>query len=254
MRFKLTLQLQSAVMGRELPINYQYPLQAAIYKILAASDATFSTWLHDNGYTQDGKRFKLFTYSNLLMPCSVDRERERLIPKRDIATWFVSFLPEKGTVDFVRGLFEECTIQIADRISGAQFTVREMQLMPRLEYDESMVFQTLSPICVSVKNVRGKMDYLSPEDERYELALLTGLLSRYNAIHGQPFAGDAFCHLHLLSKPKSVLVCVKPGTPQETRVRGYHYTFRIDLPAELMEIAYESGLGEKGSMGFGMIG
>ena len=31
MRFKLTLQIQPEVMGRELPINYQYPLQAAIY-------------------------------------------------------------------------------------------------------------------------------------------------------------------------------------------------------------------------------
>jgi CRISPR-associated endoribonuclease Cas6 len=36
-------------------------------------------------------------------------------------------------------------------------------------------------------------------------------------------------------------------------VRGYRYQFRIDLPAKLMHIAYESGLGEKGSMGFGMI-
>jgi len=48
MRFKITLQLQPEVMGREMPINYQYPLQAAIYHTLArlmkpAYAATVST-------------------------------------------------------------------------------------------------------------------------------------------------------------------------------------------------------------------
>ena len=253
MRFKLTLQLQPEVMGREMPINYQYPLQAAIYRIIGNSDAEFSARLHDNGYTLNGKRFKLFTFSNLLVPCGINRERERLIPKRDIATWYVSFLPERGTKEFVQGLFEHQTIQIADRISGVQYVVRELQLMPELEYDSEMEFDTLSPVCVSARNERGKMDYLSPTDSRYELALLTGLLARYNIIHGQPFAGDPYCHLELTSEPRSSLVKVKADTPQETRVRGYRYRFRIELPPELMRIAYESGLGEKGSMGIGMI-
>ena len=31
MRFKLTLQIQPEVLGRKMPINYQYPLQAAVY-------------------------------------------------------------------------------------------------------------------------------------------------------------------------------------------------------------------------------
>lgn len=41
MRFKLTLQIQPEVMGCEMPINYQYPLQAAIYHTLAHSDLEF---------------------------------------------------------------------------------------------------------------------------------------------------------------------------------------------------------------------
>lgn len=46
MRFKLTLQIQPEVMGRELPINYQYPLQGVIYHTLEKSDLHYSTWLH----------------------------------------------------------------------------------------------------------------------------------------------------------------------------------------------------------------
>lgn len=254
MRFKLTLQLQSEVMGREIPINYQFPLQAAIYKTLANSDAEFATWLHENGYQQDGKRFKLFTFSNLIVPqYGIDKERERLEVKSDYVTLFISFLPEKSTQKFIQGIFNNRIIQIADHLSGVQFVVHEIQVMSPLDYKPDMIFRTLSPICISSRNDHGHMDYLAPNDSRYELGILTGLLARYNVIHGEPFSGDSYCHLQLLNEPKSSLVRIKAGTPNETRVKGYRYQFKIDLPEELMQIAYESGLGEKGSMGFGMI-
>jgi CRISPR-associated endoribonuclease Cas6 len=255
MRFKLTLQLQSEVMGNQIPINYQYPIQSAIYSILANSDIDFSTWLHKNGYQQEGKRFKLFTFSNLIIPkYEIDKGRERLIVKSEFVYLYISFLPERSTQQFIQGLFLQQTIQIADYISGAQFLVREVQVMRPLEYNSDMVFKTLSPVCISLRNEQGNMDYLSPEDSRYEMGILTGLLARYEAIHGKPFGGNPFCHLHLLSEPKSALIRIKSGTPSETRVRGYRFQFKIELPEELMTIAYESGLGEKGSLGFGMIG
>lgn len=254
MRFKITLQLQPKVMGREMPINYQYPLQSAIYKIFACGDSEFSAWLHENGYQQEGKRFKLFTFSNLIVPnYGIDKQRERLIIKSDIVTLYISLLPERSTQKFIQGLFQQQIIQVADYISGVQFVVREIQVLPSLEYHPDMTFRTLSPICVSLRNERGHMDYLAPIDPRYEQGILAGLLARYDAIYGTPFSGTPHCHLQLLSDPKSSLIRIKAGTPNETRVRGYRFSFKVDLPEELMSIAYESGLGEKGSMGFGMI-
>ena len=214
MRFKLTLQLQSEVMGREIPINYQFPLQAAIYKTLANSDAEFATWLHENGYQQDGKRFKLFTFSNLIVPqYGIDKVSERLEVKSDYVTLFISFLPEKSTQKFIQGIFNNRIIQIADHLSGVQFVVHEIQVMSPLDYKPDMVFRTLSPICISLRNDHGHMDYLTPNDSRYELGILTGLLARYNVIHGEPFSGDSYCHLQLLNEPKSSLVRIKAGTP-----------------------------------------
>ncbi len=254
MRFKITLQLQPEVMGRMMPINYQYPLQAAIYKTLSKSDLAYATWLHENGFQQDGKRFKLFAFSNLIVPqYGIDRQRERLIVKSDLVTFYISFLPERSTQQFIQGLFQQQELQIADYISGVQFLVREIQVMPSLDYQPDMTFRTLSPVCISMRNDQGHMDYLAPTDPHYELGILTGLLARYDAINGRPYSGTPYCRLQLLNEPKSALIRIKAGTPNETRVRGYRYQFRIDLPAELMHIAYESGLGEKGSMGFGMI-
>ena len=49
MRFKLTL-LAKQNSNTIIPINYQYPTSAAIYKIIKKADAEFSSFLHDEGY------------------------------------------------------------------------------------------------------------------------------------------------------------------------------------------------------------
>jgi len=68
MQFKLTL---CGNKGQFIPINYQYPLSACIYKIIERADAAYSLFLHDTGHRvgQSLKSFKLFTFSNLRMGC-----------------------------------------------------------------------------------------------------------------------------------------------------------------------------------------
>ena len=44
MRFKITLQ---SISGSQIPINYQYPLSSAIYKILAKGYASYAQFLHE---------------------------------------------------------------------------------------------------------------------------------------------------------------------------------------------------------------
>ncbi|MGI8636923.1 MAG: hypothetical protein ACR2KZ_16135, partial [Segetibacter sp.] len=66
MRLKLTLQtLQRPAL---LPFNYQYPLSSAIYKIIQSADAVFAAFLHDKGYGEGNKNFKLFTFSDIKTP------------------------------------------------------------------------------------------------------------------------------------------------------------------------------------------
>lgn len=255
MRFKLTLQIQPRVLGHELPINYQYELSAAIYRILAHSDENYSSWLHENGFVIGGKRFKLFTFSNLIIPqYGIDKQRQRLVIKSDIIEWFISFLPEKSTQQFIEGVFCQQSFHIADKISGVEFQVREVQVMPPLDYQKEMCFETLSPVCVSMRKEDGKTEYISPSDPSYVTGILTGLLARYEAYYGKEYDREVYCDFMVLDEPKSVLVKIKAGTPQQTFVRGYRYKFKVKLPEPLMNIGYESGWGEKGAIGFGMIG
>lgn len=253
MRFKITLQLLPEIKGREIPINYQYELSSAIYRILSNGDEVYAQWLHNNGFQSENKKFKLFTFSRLIAPYGIDKERARLILKSTIIEWYITFLPKKSTQDFIQGIFKDQRFEIADSISGAAFVVREVQMMPSLNYTSDTIFEAMSPICISQKNERGKADYLSPDHPLYSQAILSGLKARYQALTGNQYEGESFCDLHVLTKPRSSLITIKAGTKAATRVRGYLYRFQIKLPDELMQIAYDCGLGEKGSLGFGMI-
>ena len=50
--------------GLRLPLDYGYRVSSAIYR-LASADEEYSAFLHDCGYGEDGRRYKLFTYSPL---------------------------------------------------------------------------------------------------------------------------------------------------------------------------------------------
>jgi len=254
MRFKLRLELQPHIKGREIPINYQYELSAAIYGILSRADQAYATWLHNNGFWVANKRFKLFTFSKLIVPrYGIDKKLQRLVINSDTVEWYIGFLPEKSTRRFIQGVFSEQKFQLADKISGAEFQISEIQVMPPLAYSSEMEFTTLSPICVSQRNERGKADYLAPDAPNYAHALLVGLLARYKALYGKEYEGDTTIDFQLLGNAKPVLVKIKADTPQQTFVKGYRCRFKLGLAEELMRIAYEGGLGEKGSLGFGMI-
>ena len=52
--------------GITLPINYNHLLTGIIYRFLAESNPEYASFLHDDGYHADAKRFKLFTFSQLM--------------------------------------------------------------------------------------------------------------------------------------------------------------------------------------------
>ncbi|MBP1663767.1 MAG: CRISPR-associated endoribonuclease, partial [Bacteroidetes bacterium] len=114
MRFKLQLHINKQRYGDILPFNYQYECSALIYKIMARSDAAFAAWLHDNGYQSERKQFKLFTYSRLHIPqYKVVGNNMQILS--DTIEWYISFLPEISTRQFVQGIFSEQTFELGNK-------------------------------------------------------------------------------------------------------------------------------------------
>lgn len=255
MKFKITLKIDRKY-GDLLPFNYQYEQSAVIYRILANADMQYSSWLHENGYLlHEAKRFKLFCYSPFIF------EKVKPLPETgclniigEKATWYISFMPEKSTMEFIKGIFTHQSFTIGNKKYQVAFDVVGVEAIPMSQLSEEMAFVALSPICVKLHE-DNKTQYLSPDNPMFVEGILKGLKARYESIHGQPFDMEdkEFSFELTDNKVKSKLITIKANTPYESRVRGYLCSFRLKAPLELMKIAYEGGVGEQCSQGFGFI-
>lgn len=252
MRFKLSLHIDKSVFGDKLPLNYTYELSSVVYKIFSKSDKEFAVWLHENGFSSGNKKFKLFTFSRLHVPLfRIEGEFMHILS--DTVEWQISFLPERSTLEFISGVFQNQTFELGTRQANVRFNVYEISVMPPPIFPETMEFETLSPICISLRRENEKVDYLSPDNPEALPIIRQNLLNKYFAFHGKEYNSKFDFNFEVLSKPKSVLVTIKSNTPQQTRVRGFMCRFRMTAPLELMKVAYDAGVGEKGSTGFGMV-
>lgn len=250
MRLKLELLVQPDTLGRSIPINYQYELSSAIYKVFKESGIE---WLHENGYMSGTKIFRLFTFSNLqINNFALNKQQKALYIKDDRVYLYISILPQDLAIRFVEGILTNRFIRISNKHFGVEFAISQVESLPNCSFDNDSIYESLSPICVSKRRDDGMSTYLSPFDSSYKRGILTGLQSRYLAFYGKEYEGESFCELNVINEPKAKLIQIKSNTPQETYIRGYHYKFKLHLPEELMKISYETGLGEKGAMGFGM--
>lgn len=272
MRFLLTLTCQPP---QQLPLNYQYPLSAWIYKTFNEGDPAFAEWLHTQGYTNGKHHYKMFTFSWLDIPkVKLDKQQQCLVINSHEVYLTFSLPMEDAAETFIKGLFQDRECWLGDRNVRADFQVSSVEKLPEPELGTEASFRCLSPICLSApkeKNDKLYAQYLSPEDDGYTDQLFNNLIHRYQTAcqyqeeerpprfwkPWRPEAADeeaeAPFDFQLLNKPKSKLVTVKAGTNYETKVRGYQFDFKLKAPAELLRFGYEAGFGEKGSLGFGCV-
>ena len=264
MRFKLTLELTDQGL---LPLNYQYELFSWIYKTLNYGNEEFADWLHREGYTNDYKQFKLFTFSSLMVPkFKINGDRMKIESRE--AELIVSFYPIDSLEYFVSGLFSNQAFSIGDKKSKASFTVKTVEKLPEPEFSTEMEFKALSPILISYKHSENQKyaTYIHPGDEHYGDLLIRNLAAKYHAFYaGQTLTnvgeerdgsgvqdiGNMDYSFKPLGKPKSRLITIKSGTRQESKLRRCLYRFRLKAPVELIRLGYYAGFGEKNSLGFG---
>src|SRR5690554_6855265 len=102
MRFKIRLTRTSQ--GKYLPINYQYELSSAIYKVINRADSAFSNFLHSQGYLAFGNQFRLFTFSRLnFNGYRVLRETSRIEHYGEEASFEITFLVDRAAEEFIKG-------------------------------------------------------------------------------------------------------------------------------------------------------
>ncbi len=256
MRFRLSLHASPQSL---LPFNYPYSLSSAIYKVIQRADAGFAAFLHNTGYGEGQKSFKLFTFSDLRTPFV--RRGDRMQLTTGEAELTVCFYLPVAAENFIKGLFMHQQLEIADRVSKTVFGIVGVESLPSgLEGKESVVLQPLSPLVVGRKNDRGHYDYRSPDDEDFCECLWHNWMEKCAAVRLPVAVGDeepdvSIDVLFFAHPPQQRLITIKGGTEAETKIRGYtKFRLAVRAPVEMLELALGAGLGLHNAMGMGCVG
>lgn len=256
MRFKLTLSADRS--HAVLPVNYAYPLSAAIYRIIAKGDAQYTSFLHETGY---GKGFKFFTFSQIDCPFRV--EGDRLLLLSNELHFQVAFHLPQATAHFVKGLFQSEQIDIADKKSGATFSIRTVESLPdplagrKNNEILHVILRPLSPVVSGMKNERGNYNFLAPDNPLFADNLIYNWRNKIGAGYDAVQAEKALLMAEVLSLKhpfKSRLMAIKAGTPEETKIRGWlNLGLSVTAEKRFVELLLNAGAGLYNSMGCGMM-
>lgn len=237
--------------GITLPINYNHLLVGTIYRFLAESNPEYADFLHDEGYYVAEKRFKLFTFSQLL----ADRRyiKGDKIQFRSTLAWYVSSPVERFLSHFADTLLTEGRLSLRKhQLKIIDVTVPQM---PR--FQSEMHFRCLSPIVMSaVREREGKRrtHYCLPDDPELTELIRQNLIRKHEAICGRAPQDDTlslrFDEGYIRRKQGRVTRLIDFN---DIKIKGIMCPFRVSGSCALIQVGYECGFGDKNSAGFGMV-
>ena len=236
--------------GITLPVNYNHLLVGIIYRFLGDSNPEYADFLHDEGYRAAQKRFKLFTFSRLL--AKHRRIADEQIHFGSTLTWYVSSPVERFLTHFADTLLTEGKLSIGQHT----LKIRDVSILRAPTFQSAMRFRCLSPIVMStVRENKGQLrtHYCLHDDPELSQLIRQNLARKHEAIYGNipedalSFRFDA----DYIRKASGRVTCLVDF--KRIQIRGILCPFYVSGSTALIRVGYESGFGDKNSIGFGMV-
>jgi len=235
---RLKISLSSTKANYLIPFNYNHILSAIIYRKIA--DLDLAAKLHFS------KDFKFFTFSQIYFS-DWKRIKQGIISKDGKLSFYISSPNDNLIKSLVEGHLENTEVDF----KGTKLLVEQIELLKKPEFKEKMKMRTMSPVSASIKReIDGKLKIwdLGPGDERFYESVQKNLLNKYVSFYGD-FDGSKWVRLRPdMKTAKRRRIEIKGDFH-----RGYMMEFEMEADARLLEFAYDCGLGERNSMGFGMV-
>lgn len=262
MRLKLTLKSKDYA---PLPLNHNYALSSAIYKLLHLGSPDFSQFLHSTGYKLNDRSYKLFTFALTFEEYKIEDDSINLISP--YAYLYISSpLIDDFVKNFVIGSFKNQNIELYAEYRKALLTIQQAELIPQPFFNHLTKFNPLSPLVLSTKvehNGKLKQHFLVCEDDISEINRIMNinLKNKYLLIRQKEYAGegvilnwDNFFIDRAKRKNQRLTkrIAITKDLDNPINIIAMKPPFSLKGDPHLMEIGYQCGFGEKNSMGFGL--
>ena len=225
----------------KLPKSYNHLLQAFFYRHM---DEHIATFLHDRGYELGKRRFKLFTFSKIFGKF-LKKDEEHVYYKPTFRIYFASPKNEVS-ISALRNLM----LSKKDLFLGNN-RIQVLNVEPVVFEDlpEEVEVKAISPIVVYRTPPGSRYyHYLTPHDGDFYRLLVENLKRKYLLVYGRPFEGDIEIEPVKVSDRDFKKVVFKG-----TLIKGWSGIYRLKAPQDVINLAFETGLGAKNSAGFGMV-
>ncbi|MDR2966964.1 MAG: CRISPR-associated endoribonuclease Cas6 [Methanobacteriaceae archaeon] len=239
MRLKIKLESKKHL---HIPFNYNHILSSVIYNKIA--DLNLANELHSS------TSFKFFTFSQINI-----QERKMVksgfISKNGVISFQIASPNEYLIKSLVEGYLEDLQVNF----KGQNLFVEKIELLPIPKFENEMKFKTISPIIIRTKKeIDGDLKTwdLNPSDPSFYINLEKNLVKKYNKLYDKEIATDNIKITSEMKFVKGKRIAIKKGN-----IKTYNKAFMMDIAIKgdknLIKFGYDCGLGEKNSLGFGMI-
>jgi len=146
----LRLKLKLKTKNKYLPINYNYPLSAAIYKLLNFGSQEFARFLHSVGYKSNNKVYKLFTFS---LKFNYDKIEKNLfhLSSDELELNISSPIIDDFVRNVVIGSLTKGGFELITKNTQLFLEIEQMSEIPKPDFTSACNFKLLSPLVLSTR-------------------------------------------------------------------------------------------------------
>lgn len=241
-----------------IPINYNHQLASSIYSTIRTSSPEYSEFLHNDGYKLGLKTFKMFTFSQLISD-SVKVENGMIQFLSDEIVWHISSPISEFMINLSIGLLTNGHVRLSFKQDFQDIDIPVLSVLsePEMQFSNVEKFITLSPITISTtQETDGKLSkrYLRPDDPLIPELIVRNLKNKYRIF--QKTSPDdfeiqfSFDTLYMERKNWKITKLIEYSG---IRILGINAPFTLEGNSELIRLAYDAGVGDSNSQGFGCI-
>lgn len=238
MRLKINIKSKN---NFKVPFNYNHIVSSIIYNKI--DDLDLAHKLHSSN------SFKFFNFSQLNIP-NRKIAKDGIISKNGKINFYLSSPDDLLIKNLVNGFVDDLEI----KFKNETLIVEKIEALRTPDFKEISNFKTLSPINIrDSQEIDEKIKRVDlPPNDKFFRGIETNLIKKYCVYNDIESTGKKIKVYSEMANVKRKRITIPKG-PNTTYHRAYMMDLVLEGDTDLIEFAYDVGLGEKNSMGFGMI-
>ena len=229
-----------------IQLDYRYPLQlrALIYRLLPE---TYADFLHDTGFQYEKRTFKLFTFSRIFgkrLPGRSTNGKPLIFDKEAhfyLGSPILRILEYVANESLKRGVL---------RLGSNQVYLKAIEVEKEPIFTDRVRIKMLSPMTIRSTLLTGdgrkKSYYYNPHESEFSELMARNLEKKYALVYKQSVEGKL--KITPLGKNRERIL----KGDRDFIIKAWDGYYELQGTPELIQLSYNTGLGEKNSLGLGM--